>query len=136
MARAPARNGRIYIDISSAANGSATPVSFISEWTIDQESPLIDVTSFGDTTQTSVAALPAASGTMAGFVNMGSTTFSTLADGNARKLYLYPDQSNNVGTYFFCTATFSANYEGSVGDALKVSLNWAAATSGAWVSGV
>lgn len=133
--RTHGRNGVIYIDVSSAANGSAQTVSYLNEWTLDMASDKVEVTAFGDTTKTYVQGLPDASGSMSGFLNMGTTTFSYLTNNSgARKLYLYPD-SGTSGTYFFCTAYFDASYAGSTGDALKVSMNWAAASAGAWVSG-
>lgn len=133
--RTHGRNGVIYADPSSGASAAASLISYINEWTLDQATDKVEVTSFGDTTKTYVQGLPDASGSLNGFLNIGTTAFTNLTNNSgARKLYLYPD-SGTTGTYFFCTAYFDANYTGSTGDALKVSMNWSAASAGAWVSG-
>lgn len=132
MARRSGRNSKVYIDVSSAGTGSAVPTSFLASWKVGQAVDMIDVTSFGDGTKTVVPGLPDASGSLDGFVDLGNPTFAYLTDGVARKMYIYPDSSNNSGVYGFCTAYFGADYEGSVSDAIKVSLSWSAASSFAW----
>lgn len=132
MARRSGRNSQVYIDISSAGTGSATPVNFLMSWKVGQAVDNIDVTSFGDGSKTYVPGLPDASGSCDGFIDMGTEVFSNLTDGVARKMYIYPDRSNNETIYGFCTAYFGADYEGSVSDALKVSLSWSAASTFTW----
>ena len=133
--RTHGRNAAIYIDPSSAANGSASSISYLNSWTLDQSADTVDVTSFGDGSKVYVSGLPDAAGSMNGFVNIGTAAFTNIiGDDTARKMYLYPD-TNTATTYFFCTAYFSGSYEGSSGDAIKVSMNWNAASTGTWVSG-
>lgn len=131
--RTHGRNARIYIDTAStpAAAGAfnaSTATQFLSSWSIDNSVDLVDTTSFGDTTKVSVAGLPSASGTMSGFVNLGTATFKNLVDGNPRSMYLYPD-SNTSTFYWFATCVFGGTFNGGVGDAIKVDLNWTASSS-------
>ncbi len=44
------RNGRLYVDTSAAANGSAQPVSNLNSFSVNQTSDRTEVTAFGDTT--------------------------------------------------------------------------------------
>jgi hypothetical protein len=111
-------------------------MQYFTGFSISQSADVVEVTAYGDTSKTYVAGLPDASGSLDGLVDLGTTAFSyIIGSATARKMYLYPDATNNSGTYFFCTAYFSGDYSGSNTDAIKVSVNWNAATPGAWVSG-
>ena len=128
MARASGRNGTIYLDQSQTASGSAAPWSYVKSWKLSQQTDTQEVTSFGDTTKTYVQGLPDASGSFDGFVSLGTASFGYLSSG-ARKMYLYPDAANNSGVYWFGTINLSTDFEGDVGDVLKVSVSWTAASS-------
>lgn len=128
MARASGRNGLVYLDQSQAASGSASPWSYIKSWKLSATTDTQEVTSFGDTTKTYVQGLPDASGSFEGFLSLGSASFGYLSSG-ARKLYLYPDATNNAGVYWFGTVNLSTDFEGDIGDVLKVSVNFTAASS-------
>lgn len=132
--RTASRTAEIWCDTSSGASSAAAPVSYLAEWSLDQTTDTIEVTSFGDTTKTYVTGLPDAQGSMSGFLNIGTATFKYLADGNARKTYVY--MTSDRTEYFFGTCRYSASYQGSVGGALQVSLNWVAATPVSWVGSV
>lgn len=125
--RTAGRNAKIYIDVSANASGAASPVSYINSWSADLSRDAIDVTSFGDANRVSVMGLASASGQFDGIVDMGTATFKNVTDGNARKLYLYPDSGTST-TYFFSTAYFDSSYSASVTDAIKVSMKWSAAS--------
>ena len=56
------RNGRLYVDTSAAANGSAQPISNLNSFSINQTASRTEVTSFGDQTLTYVAGLKDAQG--------------------------------------------------------------------------
>lgn len=126
MARVHGRRGRLYVGL---ANSSATaePVTFLSAWTIDFTVDKVDVTAFGDANKTYVSGLPDASGTTSGFYDTETPQLYTASqDGLARKFYLYPDTSD--GDYFFGTALFDFSVSGDVGDAVKISSSWSAAS--------
>jgi hypothetical protein len=105
------RNGRLYVDTSAAADGSAQPL-----------------------TKSYVAGLKDAQGDFSGFWDADGTLTQYVADGVARKFYLYPQAgSAHVGTYWFGTATFDLTTTLTVGGAAESSGSWAAATSVGYV---
>lgn len=133
MARIPGRNGAVYIDQTSGATGSASPVSFISKWSLAANSDQFDVTALGDGSKVYVAGLPDAKGTVSGFfddtASTGSTSLFTVAQSAlARKTYLYPKTPSSAGPYFWGTCFWSFSYDIDVGGAVAISGDFAAAT--------
>jgi hypothetical protein len=128
MARRSGRNGRIYIDMSSGANGSASPISTLQTWSISQTRDRVETTCLGDTSKQYIMGLGDATGSFAGLIDLGVVNFARIADGVARKLYIYPDRSNHEGVYWFTTAVMDASYDSGVNDLVKSSVNWAAAS--------
>ena len=128
------RNGRLYVDTSAAANGSAQPISNLNSFSINQTASRTEVTSFGDQTLTYVAGLRDAQGDFGGFWDADGTLTRYVSDGVARKFYLYPQSgSAHVGTYWYGTATFDLTTTQTVGGAVESSGSWAAATSVGYV---
>jgi hypothetical protein len=126
MARIAGRQGRLYANLTSA--GTAEPVSYLNSWSINFATDKIEVTAFGDTNKTYVAGLPDAAGDFAGFYDDASTQLYTAAtDGVARKFYLYPTTATS-GTYWFGTAIFDFNVDGTVEGPVSVSGSWSAST--------
>lgn len=126
MSRKAGRNARIYVGIASG--GTAEPIAFQTQWTLDASTDDIEVTAFGDTNKVYVSGLPDASGSFAGFFDDETNQLYTASqDGVARKFYLYTDASVNT-KYFFGTGLFDFSVEAGVNDALKVSGNWKAAS--------
>ena len=124
------RNGRLYVDTSAAANGSAQPISNLNSFSVNQTADRTEVTSFGSLTKSYVAGLRDAQGDFSGFWDSDGTLTSSVADGLARKFYLYPQAgSAHVGTYWFGTATFDLTTTLTVGGAAESSGSWAASTS-------
>jgi hypothetical protein len=127
MARIAARSGRLYANLTSG--GTAEPIAYLNTWSIAFATDKIEVTAFGDTGKTYVSGLPDAQGDFAGFYDDASAQLYTAAtDGVARKFYLYPSTSNNA-QYWFGTAIFDFNVDGTVADAVKIAGSWAASTS-------
>lgn len=127
MARIAGRNGRVYASITSG--GTAEPIAFLNNWAISFAVGSIDVTSFGDTGKVYVSGLPDASGTYAGFYDNATNQFYTAAvDGVARKFYLYPDNTSTT-QYWFGTALFDFNIDGTVDGAVTINGSWAAASA-------
>jgi hypothetical protein len=126
MARIAGRNGRIYANVTSA--GTAEPITFLNNWSINFATDKIEVTAFGDTGKAYVAGLPDASGDYSGFYDDGTTQFYTAAvDGVARKFYLYPSLLTAT-QYWFGSAIFDFNVQAAVDGAAQVSGSWAAST--------
>lgn len=139
MAAIHGRNGRLYVDVNAAASGNAVSIPFMADYSIDQAKDRVETTSFGDTTKTYVAGLSDASGTINGFYDDSSNQLFTVADGAARKFYLYVDVSTPGTTdkpisgsgkgYWYGTATFDVSTSAGVGDVAKQTINWSAASS-------
>ena len=130
------RNGRFYVDISSAANGSATPIANLNSFSINQTADRTETTSFGDSSKVYVAGLRDAQGDFSGFWDADGTLTRYVADGVGRKFYIYPQSgSAHVGTYWFGTATFDLTTTQTVGGAVEVSGSWSAASSVGYVQG-
>lgn len=126
MSRIAGRNGRLYINLTSG--GTAEPVTFLNNWSLNFATQKIDVTSFGDTSMIYVSGLPDAQGTYAGFYDDATVQMYTAAtDGVARKFYLYPSTTNN-GQYWFGTGIFDTNIDASVDGAAAISGSFAAAS--------
>ena len=126
------RNGQLKVDQSVGANGSAATVANLTTFDIQQTRDKTEVTSFGDSTKTYIAGLADASGSFSGFWDSAGG-LQAVADGNARKFYLYADATGLAGKYWFGTATFDITVSTSVGGAVEASGSWAAATSVAYV---
>ena len=126
MSRKSGRLARIYVGIASG--GTAEPIAFQTNWTLDSSTDDIDVTAFGDNNKVYVSGLPDASGSFAGFFDDETNQLYTASqDGVARKFYLYTD--NTVTTkYWFGTGLFDFSVDVGVNDALKVSGNFKAAS--------
>lgn len=127
MARIAGRNGRIYASITSG--GTAEPIAFLAQWSIAFATGKLKVTALGDSGEVYVSALPDASGTYAGFYDNATNQFYTAAvDGVARKFYLYPD-TTSASQYWFGTALFDFNIDGSVDGPTAINGAWAAASA-------
>lgn len=134
MARIKGSGGDVYVDQSSAGASAATPMRYVSKWTLDGSTDTIPVTAFGDTTQVFLTGLPNAQGTVSGFYDDTATTgsialFTMSQSGVARKTYLYTKTPSTSGPYWFGTANWSVSYETDVTGAVAISGTWSAATS-------
>lgn len=129
MARYHGRNGRIYVGIASDT-ASAEPLPYVATWSVGFSTDNAEVTAMGDSNKTYVAGLPDASGSFSGFLDADSAqTYTAATDGLARRFYLYPTTPTNTGPYWFGTALFDFNAEGDVGDSVKMSGDWNAASA-------
>lgn len=127
MARIHGRNGRVYMNLTSA--GTAEPVAFLTSWTLKAATDKADVTSFGDSNKVYVAGLPDASGDFAGFYDDATVqTYTAAADGIARKFYLYPSTST-TSQYWWGTILPDFEADGSVSGAVAIKASWNAAST-------
>ena len=131
MARIAGRNGRLYMNLTSG--GTAEPVAFLNNWSLNFATEKIDVTAFGDTSMVYVSGLPDAQGTYAGFYDDATVQmYTAAADGVARRFYLYPSTTNN-GQYWFGTAIFDMSIDATVDGPVAISGSFAAASATAKV---
>lgn len=126
MPRLAGRNARIYMGIASG--GTAEPIAFQAEWSLNFSTPKIDVTAFGDANKVTVAGLPETTGAFSGFYDDATAQAYTAAvDGVARKFYLYPNTTTNT-QYWFGTINADASFGAGVNGATTISTNWEAAS--------
>jgi hypothetical protein len=122
VARIAGRNGILYAGIASGA--AASPVAFLSDWSINFTVDKYDVTAMGDTNKTYVAGLPDAAGDFSGWYDDStSQTYIAARDGVARNFYLYPN-TNNTLNYFFGTFFPDFSVTGAVGAAVSIKGTW------------
>ena len=126
MARSHGRFAQLYVAITSA--GAASPLLHTAQTSINLATDKTDVTAFGDTTKQWVAGLADGQGTFSGFAtDTTSTALITAAlDGVARRWYFYPFAATTI--YLYGTGFFDWQTESSVGDAVKMSGSFSAAT--------
>jgi hypothetical protein len=125
--RIAGRNGRLYAAATEA--GAAVPVAFLNSWAISFATDKIEVTAFGDPNKVYVGGLPDASGTYAGFLDADAPQFYAAAtDGLARRFYLYPNTSTTTN-YWYGSALFDFNVDGTVEGAVTINGSWSAATT-------
>jgi hypothetical protein len=74
MARYRGSGGDLWVDQSSGGSGSASPLRYVSKWSGDFSTSTIEVTAFGDTTQTFLPSLPNAKISFSGFADDTATT--------------------------------------------------------------
>ena len=127
MARIHGRNGICYMGLLTAS--AASPVAFLSDWSINFVVNKVDVTAMGDTNLIYVAGLPDASGDFSGFYDDAtSQTYIASVDGLARNFYLYPNISLDPLQYFFGTILPDFAVTGGVGAAVSIKSTWNAAS--------
>jgi hypothetical protein len=134
MARIRAAGADLYTDQSSGGSGSASPMRYVSNWTLDGSTDFVDVTAFGDANKVQVAGLSSAQGSIKGFYDDTSTTgsgalYAMATSGVARKTYFYAKAPSTSGPYWHGTANWSISYEFDIAGAAAISGSWTAASS-------
>lgn len=127
MSRISGRNARLYANITSG--GTAEPIAFLNQFSLNFTTDKTEVTAFGDTVKTYVSSLPDCQGSFSGFYDDATAQLYTAAtDGVARKFYLYPDNTS-TGKYWYGTALFDFSVDASVSGAATISGSLAAASA-------
>jgi hypothetical protein len=127
MARIHGRNGRIYMAVASG--GTASPLPFFANWSINFATDKVEVTAMGDTNKVYVAGLPDASGEFSGFYDDATAqTYTAAVDGVQRAFYLYPSLLN-TSQYFYGYILPDFNVSGGVGGAVEVTASWNASSA-------
>lgn len=128
MARTHGRNGRIYLGVTT--NAAASPVAFMSAWTMSNVTDHQEVTAFGDGNKVYVAGLPDASGDFTGFYDDAtSQTYQAAVDGLPRNFYLYPNITTDPNQYWFGTVLPDFSADGAIASAVNAKSTWVAASS-------
>lgn len=128
MARRAGRNGRVFINLTSA--GTAEPVAFVRSNALSAVSDRFDVTAFGDGNKVYVAGLPDQSGSFDFWYDDATVqTYTAALDGVARKFYFYPDFTTTPGQYFFGTAFVDFAVSQAVDGAIEGAATWSAAST-------
>jgi hypothetical protein len=131
VSRIHGRNGVAYVGVNTA--DLASPMAFLSDWSINFTVAKVDVTAMLDTNLIYVAGLPDASGDFTGFYDTATAqTYVAAVDGLPRNFYLYP---SNLGTqitpvpqYFFGTILPDYAVAGGVTSAVSLKSTWNAAS--------
>lgn len=128
MAAYPGRKGVIYL--STTGTGVAIVVIKLKEWSLDQTTDKIPITSFGDANKTYVQGLPDIKGSFSGFWDDTETKIGTGASSaDGVKLYLYP--SSDIPTKYKCgPAWLDQSIKVDVSGAVTISGNFVA--NGSW----
>jgi hypothetical protein len=131
VGRIHGRNGMVYLAINSG--GTAQPLAYVADWTVNFSVAKVDVTALGDTNLIWVAGLPDATGDFTGFFDTAtSQTYQAAIDGQPRNFYLYPSllglQGANPGQYFFGTILPDFSVSGGVAAAVTFKSSWNAAS--------
>lgn len=130
MSRRHGRNARLYANITSG--GTAEPIAFLKEWSLEFTVDQQDVTAFGDTGHVYVTGLPDVKGTFTGFFDDATNqTYTAATDGIARKVYLYWDLTNSPNSNFQGTAFLDFNVGAAVDGPLT--MNGSLVAAGPWV---
>lgn len=131
MSRIHGRNGIAYVAVNSGA--AASPMAFLTDWSINFVVNKVDVTAMGDPNLIWVAGLPDASGDFSGFYDTATAqTYVAATDGLPRNMYLYPStlgaQGAAPGQYFFGTILPDYSVTGGVAAAVSLKSTWNAAS--------
>lgn len=131
MSRIHGRNGIVYLGVNPS--DAASPMAFLSDWSINFSVAKVDVTCMGDTNLIWVAGLPDASGDFSGFFDTATAqTYIAAQDGQPRNFYLYPStlgsQGANPGQYFFGQILPDYSLSGGVSAAVSLKSSWNASS--------
>lgn len=128
------RNAQFMVAVDAPGTGQAVTISSKNKWSIDNSIDTVEVTSFADATKTYVAGLPNNTGDISGFWDSSDNNiYNLIGSSVARKMYIYPDVSNNVGSYFFTTGFIGVKTEGGTSEAVQFTGTWIGASVGVWV---
>ena len=131
MSRIHGRNGIVYLGVNPS--DAASPMAFLSDWSINFSVAKVDVTCMGDQNLIWVAGLPDASGDFSGFFDTATAqTYVAAQDGQPRNFYLYPStlgsQGANPGQYFFGQILPDYSLSGGVAAAVSLKSSWNASS--------
>ena len=119
------KSGVAYLSV--LAGQQASPVAFLDSWTIAYAQTPVDTTVLTDTQHLYTATQIMETGAFTGFYDTATAqAYRDVVDGQPRNLYLYPNNAN-IGQFFSGMVIADYAVGGSVTDAVKISVTWAAA---------
>ena len=122
MSRIHGRNGIVYLGVNPA--DAASPMAFLSDWSINFSVAKVDVTCMGDQNLIWVAGLPDASGDFSGFFDTATAqTYVAAVDGLPRNMYLYPSTAS-PGQFFSGMVLPDYSLGSGVQAAVALSVTW------------
>lgn len=127
MAAYHGKGGVVYVGVGANA---PSQVVRLSDWSIDMQTDMVEVTSLGDTQKNYVQGLMNLKGTFTGYYDdTEDKLFQTAESSTGGSMYIYPSALNTL-RYFYGPAWLSVTITGSVKDAVKISCSFVA--NGAW----
>lgn len=137
MAAISGKKGRLLADVTPTGTGVAVPVALLKDWSLDLTTDNTDVTAFGDAVHLFVPGIPSASGSFSGYFDTAGSQFAVATSTTAgRKLYLYPNFTDNASLYWFGTAHFDLSVSTGVDAAVEISGSFNAASAIASSTGI
>src|SRR4051812_9622179 len=118
------QHGALYVDVSSAANGSAVLVAVLNSSKRSFATSTVDVTGYEDPNLVYTAGKPDASATYTGTLDAATDQFwYPSRDGLPRKFYDYIDTTNEPNKYWFGTGIFDFAVDQSTTTAVSITAN-------------
>lgn len=129
------RQAQVMIDTSSNGTTACVDITSKAKWSFDQSVDFVDVTAFRDTSKAAVAGLPNATGSIDGFWDSADTAiYNIIGATSERKMYIYPDVTNNATSYIAGKFFFSVKAQGGTAEAVGQTIDFQAGASGAgWI---
>jgi hypothetical protein len=125
MARIHGRNGVVYLGLTNGA--AASPMAFLSDWTINRTVAKVDVTAMGDANKVYVAGIPDAAGDFTGWYDDATPQmYAATVDGLSRNFYLY-ESVLSPANYWFGQVLPDMSVTAGVGAGVQVKSAWNAA---------
>ena len=116
-----------YVSLTNGA--AASPMTFITDWSINFVTDKVDVTSMGDPNHIYVVGLPDASGDFSGWYDDATLqTYTAAIDGLSRSFYLYPN-TNKPLNYFFGSIYPDYAIAGGVTAGVSLKATWSPASA-------
>jgi hypothetical protein len=124
------QHGALYVDISSAANGSAVLVSSLNDSKRSFVTQTVDITAYEDSNLVYAAGKPDASAVYTGFMDVTQDQlWYPSRDGLGRKFYDYVDSVNQANKYWFGMGIFDFAVDQGVSAAITITSNMKASSS-------
>lgn len=118
------QHGKLMVDISQGANGSAVLVTTLNDHKRSFTTDTQEVTAYEDGNKVYVAGKPDGSITVTGFLDVDSDQlWYPSREGVPRKFYDYIDSVNNPNKYWFGTGIFDFGVDQGVAAAATVTSN-------------
>jgi len=126
MARIHGRNGVVYLGLTNG--GAASPVTFLTDWSINKTVDKVDVTAMGDPNKIYVSGIPDAAGDFTGWYDDSTPQMYAAAnDGLSRNFYLY-ESTLSAANYWFGQILPDFSVSGGVTKAVDIKSAWKAAS--------